>query len=85
MILNKYIEENVEYNNDYEFHNMISLVDYDKNIFNEVELDVLNKVKEFFKDYKSKQIADYSHKEKGYIETEFSKNISYEYAFDIEL
>ena len=83
-INNSYIEEIVKYNNDYELHNMVSLKEYNKNIFNNEELDVLNKVKLFFKDFGSKEIADFSHEEKGYIETTFSKNISYDYAFDID-
>ena len=82
-IINNYIEENVSYNNDYELHNMISLKECDESVFNEEELNVLNIVKNYFSKFGSKEIADYSHEEKGYIETEFSKNISYNYAFDI--
>lgn len=82
-ISKKFIDEIVEYKNDYEYHNIISLKDFDKNIFDEEELMILNRVKEFFKDFKSKEIADFSHEEKAFIETEFAKNISYDFAFDI--
>ncbi len=42
-------------------------------------------MKGYFQDYKSKDIVEFSHKEKGFIETEFYKNISYDYAFNIDL
>ena len=83
-IANNIISEEIEYKNDYEYHDIISLRKYNKDIFDKNELDILNKVKEFFKDYNSKQIADFSHEEKAYTETEYAKNISYEYAFDID-
>ena len=83
-IENNFIEEKVEYKNDYECHNIISLKDFDKNIFDDDEIDSLNKVKEFFKNFKSKEIAEFSHEEKAFIETEYFKNISYDYAFDIK-
>lgn len=82
-ILNEYIKEEIEYKNDYEYHNIIGLKDFNENIFDVEELEILEKVKHFFKDFKSKEIADFSHEERGYIETKFSKNISYDYAFDI--
>ena len=80
----KYIDLDVEYDNDYERHTIIGLKDFDKNVFDDYELNTLEKVKDYFLNYKSKQIADFSHEEKGYIETDFSKNISYDYAFDID-
>ena len=80
-ISKKLIDEIVEYKNDYEYHNIVSLKEFDKNIFDKEEMNILNKVKEFFKDFKSKEIADFSHEEKAFIETDFTKNISY--AFDI--
>ncbi len=83
-IINKYIKEKIEYYDNFEKHNIISLREFDNTIFREEELEVMKKIKDFFKDFKSKEIADFSHKEKGYIETEFAKNISYQYALDID-
>ena len=79
-----YIEEKIEYENEYEKHIIKSIAKFDKSIFDNYELETLKKVKEYFSNFKSKQIADFSHEEKGYIETDYAKNISYKYAFDID-
>ena len=78
------ISYNIEYINEYELHNIKCLGEIDKSIFSREELNIINKVIDFFKDYKSKEIADFSHEEKAYIETNLSDKISYDYAFDIE-
>lgn len=44
------------------------------------ELEVLNQVASFFKEYNSRQIVDYMHKEKAYLETEPNQVISYDFA-----
>lgn len=49
------------------------------------ELSVLDKVNTKFASFGSKQIADYSHNERGYKETLQGQVISYAYANDIEL
>lgn len=82
-VIDNYIELKEEYSNDFVKCNIKSIEEFNKNLFDENELAILDKVKKYFKDYKSKQIADFSHEEKGYIETDFSKNISYKYTFDI--
>ena len=82
--IDNYIEITEEYNNEYVKCNIKSKEEFDKNIFDDYELKTLEKVNKYFSNYKSKQIADFSHEEKGYIETNFSKSISYKYAFDIE-
>lgn len=78
------ISYNIEYKNEYELHNIKCLTEIDETIFTNEELNIIDKVIEFFKNYKSKEIADFSHEEKAYIETNFSDKISYDYAFDIE-
>lgn len=78
------ISYNIEYKNEYELHNIKSLTEIDETVFTNEELDIIDKVIDFFKDFKSKEIADFSHEEKAYIETNFSDKISYDYAFDIE-
>lgn len=51
----------------------------------ERELSVLERVSRKFREFGSKQIADYSHNERGYKETVQGQIISYAYAADIEL
>lgn len=45
----------------------------------------MKKVKEYFKDFNSQKIVEFSHNETAFIKTKFYKNISYDYAFDINL
>ncbi len=49
-------------------------------LFSTSELRVMASVKEYFEGYSSKAITDFSHKEKGYLETEDGDTISYSYA-----
>src|SRR5690554_227212 len=49
-------------------------------IFDKEELAIIKYVNKYFKDYGSKQIADYSHKEKAWLEVEDRQEISYRYA-----
>ena len=57
---------------------------FDSTIFNGEELEILEKVKNKFKDFGSAKIAEFSHKEKAFNETKLTHKISYDYAFDIE-
>ena len=79
------IDYEVTYNNDYECHNISSRKKFDSSLFTEDELKVMNKIKKKFKDYNSKEIVDYSHKEKAFLETNFYEKISYNYAFEMEI
>lgn len=81
----KIIDYNVSYNNDYECHNISSKKEFNKDLFTEEELEILNKVKNRFKNYGSKEIVDFSHKEQAFLKTELYSKISYDYAFDIVL
>ena len=78
------IEYKIEYNNQYESHNISANKEFDPSIFDEEELKVLKQVKEKFKKFSSKDIVDFSHKEKAFTSSEFFDKISYDYAFDIE-
>ena len=78
------IDYGITYKLDLEYHEIKAKKDIDLSVFSEKELNILNKVKNFFADFSSKKIEDFSHKEKGYIETKDYQNISYDYAFDIE-
>lgn len=79
------IDYNIEYGKDYECHKISSKIDVDEKIFFEDELDTLKEIKSYFKLFTSKEIAEFSHKEKAFKETEFSKKIEYDYAFDINI
>ena len=46
-------------------------------------MKVLNYVKEYFKNYNSNDIVEFSHKEQAFLETKKCDKISYDYSFDI--
>ena len=53
------------------------------NLFTPEEIDVLHTVSNYFSTFNSTQISDFSHKEKGYYETEHKSIIPYSYAKDL--
>ena len=59
--------------------------EFDKGIFDNEELEILEKIKTYFKNYTTREIVEKSHQEKAYLKTKEKKKIDYEYAFDIEL
>ena len=75
----------VVYDSGYEKHQVVSEHDIPDDVLTEAEIEVLNRVQEKFHAFNSKEISDYSHKEKGYRETKTGDIISYSYAMDIEL
>ncbi len=58
---------------------------FPEDVLSDEENGVLERVYEKFKDYGSAEISEYSHKEKGYINTNTGEIISYAYAKDIQL
>ena len=80
----KIINYDIDFENQYECHNISAIKKFDKSIFTKDELDTLVKIKNKFKSYCSKDIVDFSHKEKAFKEPNFGDKISYDYAFDIE-
>ena len=80
-----YISYDVTYNNDYECHKIYAKKKFDKTLFSNEELNILKEIKNRFLKCGSKELVDYSHKEKAFTDTDFYKKISYDYAFDIEL
>lgn len=68
----------------YENHQLITNVEnnFIEKLSNN-ELNTLERVYKKFKSFNSKEISDYSHKEKGYMNTKQSEIISYEYAMDL--
>ncbi|MGG1518621.1 type II toxin-antitoxin system antitoxin SocA domain-containing protein [Paenibacillus oryzisoli] len=57
--------------------------EFNPNVFTPEELDVLKIVDEKFFDFKSRQISDYAHKERAWIETDSEQPISYSMATDL--
>lgn len=75
----------VFYDNGYEKHQVIPEEEIPEGILSENELEVLERIYNKFASFGSVDISNYSHKEKGYMETKKGEIISYEYAKDIEL
>ena len=75
----------VFYDNGYEKHQVIPEEEIPEGILSENELEVLERIYNKFASFGSVDISNYSHKEKGYMETKQGEIISYEYAKDIEL
>lgn len=65
--------------------NFISRSEPDMSVFLDSEIKALAEVKEYFKDFNSSGIRDFSHKERGYSETQPGKVISYQYAKDLQI
>lgn len=74
------IDYNVIYNNEYECQKK-----FNKKIFTKDELDTMTKIKEKFKNFSSKDIVEFSHKEDAFLNNDFYNKISYDYSFDISL
>lgn len=81
---NNMISINIKIDNDYEYNTINNKVKPNIKDFTKEELDIINRVIIYFKDFNSKNIVDYSHKEKAFIETNLYEEISYDYSFDIE-
>lgn len=57
----------------------------DTDCFSKEELNVMDNVVDKFKDFKSWQMREYSHKEAAYTRTESTEKISYEFAKELSL
>ena len=57
----------------------------DLSIFSNSEIKTMIEVKEYFKDFGSREIKEFSHKERGYKETYNGQIISYAYAEDLQI
>lgn len=84
LIKNNYIEEIVKYDNNYESH----IIKPKKRItikeLNNQEINHINNVRNYFKNFSVKEIVEYSHQEKAFIETDYFNKIPYDYSFDIK-
>ena len=54
-------------------------------IFSDTELEVIAKVKNYFKNYGAKELSGFSHEEKGYKETSPNQYINYNYAKGLKI
>lgn len=77
---NDLINTNYEFINEYTVINIESAEDFDENIFDEEELNILKQVEEHFKGFGSVAISNFSHEEDGWKLTENREVISYDYA-----
>lgn len=75
----------VVYDNGYEKHQVIPEEDMPEEVLSKEELAVLNRIYNKFASFGSVDISNYSHKEKGCMETQKGEIISYTYAKYIEL
>lgn len=84
LIQSKSISLNLIIDSDYECNQISSIEKPNTKDFAKEELDIINRVIKYFKNYSSKKIVDYSYKEKAFTDTKENNLISYDYAFDIE-
>ena len=84
LIQSKSISLNLIIDSDYECTQISSIEKPNTKDFAKEELDIINRVIKYFKNYSSKKIVDYSHKEKAFTDTKENNLISYDYDFDIE-
>lgn len=68
----------------YESHQVIPDRKLPENSLTDAELEILDKVYMKFKNFGSVDISNYSHQEKGYIETKQGEVISYAYANELD-
>lgn len=59
--------------------------DFDPNIFDHADWDVLRYVEDYFKTYGSRRISDFAHEEEAWKQTRDEQIISYEYAESLRL
>jgi len=77
--------ETITYTEYCEGENYISLKEPDLSIFSNSELKAISTIQEYFKDFSSNKISNFSHMEKGYLETKKSEYISFKYAQDLQI
>jgi putative zinc finger/helix-turn-helix YgiT family protein len=76
----KFLEMEEVFYPDYTGEKFLAVGEPYLSIFSDSELKILTAIKDYFKDYTAKAISEYSHQEKGYLETASQEPISYEYA-----
>lgn len=64
----------------YEGEYIEPISEFDPSLFSPEELESLESVSKYFKDFSAREISDYSHEENAYIDTEDREFISYDFA-----
>lgn len=60
--------------------------EFNKNLFSDNEIEILKQVRDLFSDMSTKEVIEFSHKEKAWIDNEADRKlIDYVYAFDIDI
>jgi hypothetical protein len=77
--------EEIFYDENVSGEKLISTRKPDLNVFSSSELLILTSVKEHFKGWTAKKISDFSHQERGYIETPNGHLIPYSYSEYLKL
>lgn len=77
------ISYNINYQNNYEECIISSIQDINEEIFTTDELNIIKDVINKFKDYKVKDIVEYSHQELAFIKTAYNNRIDYSYALSL--
>ena len=80
----KYTREDIEKRDGSYCVKIKSNNNYDIKLFNEIELDVIDKVIDFLKNKDTNQISKISHLEEGWEKTKDKELISFEYAVDLK-
>lgn len=81
----QYIDIEEVFFNDYVGEKLISKTDIDLSVFTNSEFNTLIFVKDFFRNFNASNIKEFSHKEKGYKETNDSQFIPYSFANDLQI
>ena len=90
-ILGKLVDEGMLEMTEVFFESSISGLQYETiedpnlTVFSDTELEVIAKVKNYFKNYGAKELSDFSHEEKGYEETGPGQYINYNYAKELKI
>lgn len=82
---NDVIDIEYEFINDYTIINIKSSKNFDDSLFNEEELRILEQVNDFFENYGSVSISNFSHEEDGWKLTEDREIISYDFADTLKI
>ena len=85
LINNNIIDLDIKVKDNYEENIIKSLLNNKYLELTKEEIEILNQIKNKFKDYTVKQIVDFSHEEKAFKETKKGKIITYEYAYDLNI
>lgn len=82
---NELIDTNYEFNNDYTLITIKSKEEFDNALFNVDEIQILQSVFDYFKNFGSVAISNFSHEEDGWKFTDDREIISYDYAETLQI